>query len=237
MPPTRPAATTGSRGGALRRVERPLRVEHLRPLRGEDVEKAQHGLPMLGEIERRERGERGKICAFGRRSVDEARQCPGECRGLPRELRLVLVRSAPIQHQPGQQQPAAQIGDRRRNRQCLVSGSEVEFVAIEIADRPHPRQQQRRSGVAALGGQPQKRLAQAARRAPGRQQHGHSCEPQRVAFRHRHEAARQRGEERAVGGNRVEARAEIAGHGRPYRSVRCEARRARVASKPSGVPT
>ena len=45
---------------------------------------------------------------------------------------------------------------------------------IEVADRPQPRQQQRRPRVAALGVSAQKRLAQGAHRAPGRQQHGHA---------------------------------------------------------------
>ncbi len=78
--------------------------------------------------------------------------------------------SAPLQHEPGQQQPAAQFRDRRRHRQMLPSSADTldqrQLVRIEVADRPHPRQQQRRSRFPPVGhGRAERPRAERAPRA------------------------------------------------------------------------
>ena len=129
--------------------------------------------------------------------------------------------------------PAAPPGSRRRRLPPLPKRN---LVGVEIADRPHPRQQQRRAGVAALAGQPQKRLAQRPHRAPGRQQHGHPRQPQRVAAGQRRAARAPASPETAGRARSCKMRG---GAGRERATARCGARRGGRGSRRGrrGVPT
>ena len=117
------------------------------------------------------------------------------------------MRLAPAEHQTGQQQAAAQLRYRRRDRQSRIIGAladaKRDLIGFEVADRAQPRQQQRRAGIALFARQTQKGLAQRTRRAAGRQQHRHARQPQRVALGHAEQAARKRRQKRAVRRNGV----------------------------------
>ena len=165
MPPVRPAAITGAGGGMsapqrrlapqqpvapLGRVERAFGLEDRRPLPRQDVEKAQHHLPVLGQFRRRQVAQSVEAGALGRRLVEQ----PGERRrqrgGLSRQQRLVAARRAPARAPAGSAagggatrgSPAGCPGSDRRP----LGAAERDLVVVEIADRPQPRQQQRRAG-------------------------------------------------------------------------------------------
>ena len=68
----------------------------------------------------------------------------------------------PFHYQPRQQQLAPQRRDRGWDRQIIAIGDAVdkrEFVGIEIAYRPHARQQQRRPRLFAVRGNPKESVA------------------------------------------------------------------------------
>ena len=201
---------------AVGRVDRTFGGEDAGPSPRQDFEKAADDLPMLGQIGRRQIGEPRKARALGRHRVEKPRQTGGECCGLARQQRVAAAPPAPLQHQPGQQQPAPHFRDRRRHLQAAIldrvlepdldsSLDQRQFFRIEVADRPHPRQQQRRSRLAPIGQHAQKGIAQGAHGAPGRQQNGDPRQCQRVAAGAGEQTLGQGREKRPVWRDRVKS--------------------------------
>ena len=190
----------------LRRIERAFRCKDAWPGLWQDVEKPQHQLPMRREIVRRQFAQPAEIGAIDRRRVEEARQRRRQRRRLAGQKRVAAL-LAPAQDELRQQQAAAQFGDRRRDRQGRIVGAlaaaKRDLVGFEIADRPQPRQQERRAGAARLAGQSQKAFAQRPGGAAGRQQDGHAGEAQRIARRLVEQAARQYAKKRPIRRNCV----------------------------------
>ena len=249
---------TGSRGGdaaprrrlapqqtvaPLGRVERALGGEDRRPRLRQDFEKAADDLPMRGEI-RRARGR-----AAARNSAPSRRhgvEKPGErSRRVRRPGRAAAGRSTA---QPRPSRMTSRVSSRRRRSSGIAGGTasvslvapsaadQSQLVSIEVADRPHPRQQQRRSGLrpSAVGAEtPRATRAPRAGSAAARSSAAAAADRRRPVAAARRAKRRQK---RPVRRDRVDVRGGTAARPR-YRSMRCEERRARVAASPSGVPT
>ena len=221
MPPVSPAATTGARGGVRRQIAACRANRRLRRSAGSAAPSAAR-MPgqAFGRISRNLR----TICQCSARSsgaslASRAKLAPSlatvssrraraaaECGGLARQ-QVALPFPPPFRHQPGQQQPAAQFRDRRRDRQIaalrgIFDGGEL--IRLEVADRPQPRQQQRSPGLPSVGCGAQKRLAQRPHRAPRRQQHRNPRQYQRIAAGERQQSLGQGRQKRALGRYRVE---------------------------------
>src|SRR5207244_170375 len=89
----------------------------------------------------------------------------------------------------------------------------AELVRIEIAERPHTRQQQRRPSLSPLRYRAQKGLTQSAHSAPRRQQNANARQKQRIAAGHLQKPASERRQERALGHNRVDFGPDTVCHG------------------------
>ena len=173
---------------ALRRVERALRGEQVRPRAGQDQEQLSALLPVLGE-------------GFGDQAIERLERHPlglelvQQGRELARQAERMLERPVEGGQQAGEQQLAAQRPDRRRQRE-LERAIEEQLVGVDLADRLNPRQQHGAAGRPA-----QKRLAQAPAGAPGRQQDQHVGERQTMVAGLRQQAGGERVDERQPGGN------------------------------------
>ncbi len=171
----------------------------------QDFKKMMDDAPMLRQPLRDQIGDLREARPLGRNPVEKPREARGECGGLSGQERLLAAPVAPVQDEPRQQQAPAQLGDRRRHRQILRAAvGQRQLVGIEIADRPHPRQQQRGPDHFAVRGYAQECVSQRAHRAAGRQQNSNPRQLKRIGTRHPEQPSRQRRQKRPVRGNRID---------------------------------
>ena len=126
------------------RVESLFLGENPRPMVRQDLKKLVDDAPMLRQPLRNQIDNPREACSLGRDPIEKPGEARRERRGLSGQERLLAAPFAPLQDEPGQQQTPAQLGDRRWHRQVLrAAAGQRQLVRIEIADGPHPRQQQR----------------------------------------------------------------------------------------------
>ena len=150
----------------IRRVDCALLGQALGPAAGDEAQEIEGDLPMLGIIGGHQPIEVGEIQPLGLNLIDQARQFGGEANGMVR----VEATARLLDDQFGQQQAAAQFGDRGRHGQGLgirrrLGHCERQLVLVHIADRRQARQQHRLARAQAQEG-----FGQGADGAPGRQQ-------------------------------------------------------------------
>ncbi len=256
IPPVSPAAMTGSRGwrsapdrrllrqqavAPIGRVERTLSGEDAGPGLRQNFEK----MRARSANARQDRPARDRQAA--RSSLPRSPRCREGARGWRRERRPGPAAAdrgraaCPIPAPVGSTADGAAIPGSpaalHRLPSSAAPSTKDSSSEIEVADRPHPRQQQRRAGVSPIGQDAQKSLAQSADRTPGRQQNGDPRQRQRIIAGDGEQPLGQGRQKRAVGRDRVEL--GLHGGSRPrMASARCGAddRRSRVASSPAGVP-
>ncbi len=131
---------------------------------------------MCGVIVGHQGAHRRELEALGRDLIEQPRQLARELGGV------VGMGRVGGEDQPGQQQLAPQARQRRRQLdvgrvEFVDVGAQLDLVAVDVAERQHARQQQRRAvGVAQEG------VAQGTAGAPGRQQDGDAGQRQRVGI-------------------------------------------------------
>ncbi len=147
---------------------------------GEHFEEFEHELPMLGIFRRRQRSEIGEITGLALYLVEEARELARQARRLARQQRRGAAAASPFEDEASQEQSSAQLRERGRDVGAArlarrIARREAEFVVVEIAERPHPRQQQ---GATVAGAE--KGFAEGAAGAARRQQDGDAREGERI---------------------------------------------------------
>ncbi len=141
--------------------------------------------------------------ALGLDPVEETGELGGEPRRLVRTQRGVAA-PPPAEDEAGEEQPAAQLGDRRRHVHGVAGGrlllGEVEPLLVDVAEGRHARQEERPSAGAAQEG-----LGERAAGAPGGEQHGHARQREGIVrLRLRHQARGQRVDEGLTGRDGVD---------------------------------
>ena len=180
-------------------VDGALVCENPRPALGEDGEKAEGELPVAGIVLGHQPGEAVEAQPFG---LDLIQQM-GEVGGQAHRLGGGGGEIGGTENDPRQQQSPAEVVDGRRQVEAAGQPRQLlqrqpQFLGVEIAQRRHGGEQQ---GPAA--GAPQEGFAQRAAGAPGRQQHRHPSQRDRVGSETIKNADRQLVNEREAGRDRV----------------------------------
>ena len=133
----------------LGRIERAFGGEDAGPGPRQDFEKGAHDLPMLGHIGRRE------VARAARSSPLRSQRCRETARGRRRAPRpgpaaagrdrAVCPSSSTSRVNSSRRRSSGIAGGTARSAVVRHALDQGQLVRIEIADRPHPRQQQRRA--------------------------------------------------------------------------------------------
>jgi len=145
-----PAAITGNTVAALKGIYGALLGEDARPMLGQDRQKIEGKLPMLGIFVAHQPGEAVKAQPFRLHLIEEMRQLGGQGRCLfEGEIAAMLAN-----HLPSEGQPAAHSGYGRRHIPCarrrqILGGCDGQRFLVDIAEGHHVRQQKRRASALA----------------------------------------------------------------------------------------
>ena len=233
-----------------RRVDAAFLGQDPGPMVGQDAEEFEGDLPVRGIGLGHQLGEPVEAEPLDLHLIQETAELGGKPRRLIRARRrgAAPVRrpesAPPLENEPGESQATAQLRHRRleveaAGRPRLLRAGKRQLVLVEIADRHHPRQQQRPAP-----GLPEERLAQRPAGAPRRQQEGVAAQGEGIASGLGEHARGERVEEGDSRWNRVDrgpppARPLHLGAGSRAHTARRPSRpsrRARAAASPAGVP-
>ena len=233
-----------------RRVDRAFLGQDPGPMVGQDAEEFEGDLPVRGIGLGHQVGESVEAEPLDLHLIQETTELGGKlrrlvrarCRGATPVRRLESA--PPLENEPGESQATAQLRHRRleveaAGRPRFLRAGKRQLVLVEIADRHHPRQQQRPAP-----GLPEERLAQRPAGAPCREQEGVAAQGEGIASGLGEHARSERVEEGDARWNRVDCGPPAARPLHPGAGSRAHtacrpprpSRRARAAASPAGVP-